>query len=528
MTPSERLHGREAAGAGPVPKQSVRARSELSADTGVSAEPGTQSLVQADNFIQATRDAGYANAAAAVAELIDNSIQAGASVVEVSLRRPLHVGSGESLEIAVSDNGCGMSAGELANALRFGGSSRFGRRDGIGRFGMGLPNASISQARCVNVYSWMTRGGCLRAVLDVDQIAMKAVGGVAGPTAEVPPPWVPIPDSAHGTAVVWERCDRVPYRRPGMLVRHLVRELGRVFRRPIAAGFTIRVNGTAVQRIDPTRLIPSPPGLPSAVTLPPLRFAFDVGGGRTSTVEVVFSSLPVEEWTGLHVQAKREYGISKGAGVSVMRAGREIARGWFFMGTKRRENYDDWWRCEVSFSPELDEFFGVSHTKQGIRPTPELLCVLTPTVEAEARRLNREVRERFTKLRLTLQQATTHAHDMHHRLPSFEPQHTESVASFAASPSYELRSRAGRGHCFIDATTAEGRLTVTLNEHHPFFRHLYAPAQSGDRRALARAMDLWLLALGRALVDVEGAAVGRSTDLLRRWSDAGALLLEER
>ena len=32
-------------------------------------------------------------------------------------------------------------------------------------------------------------------------------------------------------------------------------------------------------------------------------------------------------------------------------ANREIDFGWFFMGNKRRENYDDWWRCEVKFEP---------------------------------------------------------------------------------------------------------------------------------------------------------------------------------
>ena len=66
------------------------------------------------------------------------------------------------------------------------------------------------------------------------------------------------------------------------------------------------------------------------------------------------------------------HGIVKAAGVSVVRAQREVAYGWFCMGRKRRENYDDWWRCEVSFEPDLDEYFGLTHSKQGINPTAEL------------------------------------------------------------------------------------------------------------------------------------------------------------
>ena len=46
--------------------------------------------------------------------------------------------------------------------------------------------------------------------------------------------------------------------------------------------------------------------------------------------------------------------------------------GGVFMGGKRKENYDDWWRWEIRFEPELDEEFGVTHTKQGIRPSEKL------------------------------------------------------------------------------------------------------------------------------------------------------------
>src|SRR6185436_3340955 len=93
------------------------------------------------------------------------------------------------------------------------------------------------------------------------------------------------------------------------------------------------------------------------------------------------------------------YGISKGAGVSVLRAGREIDCGWFFMGNKRKENYDDWWRCQVQFDPVLDEFFGVTHTKQRINPTESLLRILMPHLEPVARELNGRVWRAFLQAR---------------------------------------------------------------------------------------------------------------------------------
>ena len=68
----------------------------------------------------------------------------------------------------------------------------------------------------------------------------------------------------------------------------------------------------------------------------------------TGIVRVRFSELPVAQWSRLSNEEKRARGITKCAGVSVVRAGREVDYGWFFLGEKRRENYDDWWRCEIS------------------------------------------------------------------------------------------------------------------------------------------------------------------------------------
>src|SRR6202042_181067 len=118
-----------------------------------------------------------------------------------------------------------------------------------------------------------------------------------------------------------------------------------------------------------------------------------------SRVGVRFAVLPMEKWYSLSNEEKNRFGISKGAGVSVIRAGREIDYGWYFMGSKRKENYDDWWRCEISFSPDLDELFGVTHTKQRIYPAEMLESILTPDLERIARELNSLVRRRYLAVR---------------------------------------------------------------------------------------------------------------------------------
>ena len=95
--------------------------------------------------IKAMRDSGYKNTAYALAELIDNAAQANATMIEVLCveRRELVRERERSRlhEIAVLDNGTGMDARTLRMALQFGNGTRLDDRSGIGRFGMGLPNA---------------------------------------------------------------------------------------------------------------------------------------------------------------------------------------------------------------------------------------------------------------------------------------------------------------------------------------------------------------------------------------------------
>src|SRR5258706_13444120 len=88
------------------------------------------SIIALDRFIQATRDSGYKGTASAISELVDNSIQAGASRIAISVTAVASAEEEKALEVSVLDNGCGMDLFTLRQALRFGGSSRFGDRSG--------------------------------------------------------------------------------------------------------------------------------------------------------------------------------------------------------------------------------------------------------------------------------------------------------------------------------------------------------------------------------------------------------------
>src|SRR5690242_3713752 len=90
------------------------------------------------------RDIGY-DFPSAIADLVDNSIAASARRVEVIVRF-----SGARSTVMIADDGCGMGPGQLAEALRFGSRREYGKRD-LGRYGLGLKTASLSQCRTLTV-----------------------------------------------------------------------------------------------------------------------------------------------------------------------------------------------------------------------------------------------------------------------------------------------------------------------------------------------------------------------------------------
>src|SRR5580700_5986163 len=104
-------------------------------------------IVAVQSFIEATRDTGYKSTGSAIAELVDNALEASAKQINVTIEHAINAGSTSNSVIRVTDDGSGMTPGTLRLALQFGGTTRFGSRAGTGRYGMGLRNGGLSQAR---------------------------------------------------------------------------------------------------------------------------------------------------------------------------------------------------------------------------------------------------------------------------------------------------------------------------------------------------------------------------------------------
>jgi Histidine kinase-, DNA gyrase B-, and HSP90-like ATPase len=503
-------------------------------------------LVAVQSFVAATRDSGYKSTGSAIAELIDNAFEAHADTVEVTLRQAKVESEESTIQIAVRDNGAGMTPQVLQLALQFGGSTRFGSREASGRYGMGLPNGGLSQACRLEVFSWTRPSQIWMTYLDVEEI-------LSGRMWSVPTPRLVAPSrlearTPSGTIVLLKKCDRLNGGAVAALEEELEGELGRTFRKFLYVGRRICLNGRAIRPIDPLFLRPGLNMTGAKLWGPPIKYQIRVPKSvhwhlPTSLVTVTFSELPVGSWHSFSNEQKNEFGIAKNAGVSIVRAGREIDYGWYFMGTKRKENYDDWWRCEVNFRPELDELFGVTHSKQRIKPTEVLNAILVPEIERTARELNGRIRKLHGQLRSNEnRRAPVSRFEAKDYLLEPPGKRNKKAKSVVAAPTLMRTRQMGvhglkftvshepveNGELYL-ASLRGGNLSVVLNELHPFYYRVYSRFErrrnQDDREALQ--FLLLLLVAGARAEQMLGRKIEREIMARFRkiWGDTIASFL---
>ncbi len=157
-------------------------------------------------MLEALRGLGYSTAAA-LADIVDNSVSAGAREVRIVFKW-----AGIDSRISVKDDGRGMTDEELEGAMTLGDKSPLDQRDesDLGRFGMGLKTASFSQCRRLTVST--VRDGTLSCLRwDLDELAKDPAGGwlLFEGAAVGSEEFTRINGAGHGTLVLWEVLDRI-------------------------------------------------------------------------------------------------------------------------------------------------------------------------------------------------------------------------------------------------------------------------------------------------------------------------------
>lgn len=154
------------------------------------------------NLLEAMRSVGY-SLEAAVADLIDNSIAAEAHHIIIDA----DVVDGKY--VAILDDGRGMTATVAREALRLAGVIGNREKSDLGRFGLGLKTASLSQARCLTVIT--KQSGIITALRwDIDFVRNKGkwfILVLERTDIYGLPLWAKLDAQPSGTLVLWEKLD---------------------------------------------------------------------------------------------------------------------------------------------------------------------------------------------------------------------------------------------------------------------------------------------------------------------------------
>ncbi len=208
----------------------------------------------APSLIESMRSLGY-SFPSAIADLLDNSISARAKKITIVAEPNLNP------SLVIFDDGCGMNQNELYEAMRYGSSNPLEERkeDDLGRFGLGLKSASLSQCRKLVVIS-KKEGQVCGYSWDLDYVMEKQSWMLKGfsdeeiykyPHSEL------LNDVEHGTYIYLSEFDRIKEGTGNIsetfnkCLDDMINHLALVFHRYIDEGLKIVVNGVEIESRDP-------------------------------------------------------------------------------------------------------------------------------------------------------------------------------------------------------------------------------------------------------------------------------------
>ncbi len=350
-----------------------------------------ESVPSARRLVDSLRDVGY-DFPSAVADLVDNSIAAAATRVDIQC----HWEEQDSW-VRVTDNGTGMNGATLTEALRFG-ADRGYEVDDLGKFGLGLKTASLSQCREFSVASRISKRAAriearrfsLNRILEEDRWEIENLPPSYRPDELVDPLL-----SCPGTTVLWSDLDRMLSSRVlrgkqakeswFKLLEQLEFHLGMVFHRFIEGDLgsskrrrvKITVNGNVVPPWNPFA-----PAEQATQHLQPLELNV-TGAGHSGVVFYDPYILPPKDKFSSEEEFKRLSGPNswnQQQGFYIYRANRMIQSGGWSR-TRAPDEHTKLARVAIDFFPELDDAFGINISKVGVQLPQSLREQLKQPIE---------------------------------------------------------------------------------------------------------------------------------------------------
>lgn len=335
---------------------------------------GHEVIPGARRLIMSLRDMGY-DFAQAVADIVDNSIEAGASLVTIDVEF-----DGDNSWVRIADNGKGMKPDQLREAMRYGSERDYGDDD-LGKFGLGLKTASMSQCQCLSVASrWNSdRANIAAYSWDLDHIQKTNRWEILpiedrdlGPAIRQP-----LKDTT-GTVVLWQRLDRIlGYKHPyGEMARKQLSQMCREIEQHLSMVFHLFLSGQASRRklrilVNGNEVTPWDAfcqSEPKTKKLQPIRLQVEHEGVHGEVLLQPYVLPHQDDFSSPEAfrLASGPNNWNQQQGFYIYRANRMIQSGGW-SNLRAPDEHTKLARVVVSFSPVLDEAFKINVAKMRVQ-----------------------------------------------------------------------------------------------------------------------------------------------------------------
>ncbi|MFA0086360.1 ATP-binding protein [Vibrio sp. 10N.261.51.F12] len=484
-------------------------------------------LLEEDDFrpsaarlVESLRDTGYSKEAA-FADIIDNSIAANATRVEVELQYMM----GE-FRVIITDNGDGMSEEQLRSAMRYG-SPRRNNPKSLGKFGMGLKTASTAFCRRLVVLSQQNGASSGRA-WDIDKIIASDRWELETPdNNEYYDDYEALSEFSEtsGTMIIWENIDRLVKAGSEKQMREQIRSLGEELSLELSAVFfkflkaeevTISMkvgDAPAVKLIgwDPlcSDLNRSGEGARSRVLKEKAVSVEHQGQNLSFTVKG--GVIPSQNDLDADERDYVRYSLDN-QGLYIYREGRLIWHDGWPHRMYKKESKITRLRVELNFTHELDDVFSIDFRKSRV--------IIPVEVREELKRLIAPWRQELLKGQNRLVAANTkRAHGPADKAIDKHKKHTKNSEIKVDGDTVTIRNQNQMKPTVIEGIRVyddktvrvheedsllgddlwepscdeEGNTCVTLGKSHPYFHKMYNVCKDNVEAMKALDMLLWSL-----------------------------------
>lgn len=479
-------------------------------------------------MIEGLRDTGY-EFVTAVADIIDNSIAAEATVVDVRIDMDYR----GNVRVCIADNGIGMDRNDLLNAMKYG-SQRRDNPASLGKFGLGLKTASTAFCRRLSV---LTRpdgdSPVLQATWDLDFVVAASEWKLQLPAPDADSLAIldEVAPEQAGTVVIWDKIDRIfsrEYRDPagtharnalGRQKNKLSDHIGMVYQRFLdstddrARNIEIRLDGDVIEPWNPYC-----EGLSTLVAEEVQ--TVELENGKEASFHVRAFILPRREEFPDDRSATRARITNDRQGIYIYREQRLIHDAdWLNMFQK--EPHVSLLRVEFSFLHDLDDAFHVDIKKSRIRLNAELWNWLRDEFLPAPRRA---AQQRYRKGRKkNIQEKAKGAHVSSNRSIAAKESELETANVNVLNPvsgDVEVTNPKGTirlklkvssalipGQCFVEPVDSiddgmlwepciiDGHKAVRINSGHPYYHKVYVPNLASGVTVQGMDSLLWALCL---------------------------------